>query len=137
MFEFNSGTYKGDASIEKVASYRDGGLSIPVKVNNTPEAHVLLDNVNKICRVTFETAGKAIVEEGELMQLSTLRNGGIALSLFVKNEPKTAGKWLSNVKNSGTVTIEFSSIGGKKGPTVPEDENQPDLSGLEPEADPE
>jgi hypothetical protein len=130
---FDSAKYEGEGTIEKVSTYRDGGLSIPVRVNNDPAAATLLANVNKLCRITFKIGAKTITEEGELMQLSTYRNGGIALNLFVKNEPATGGKWLANAKNKGDLMLEFSSMGGQKGPTPPEDESQPSLENLDDE----
>jgi hypothetical protein len=135
MIEFNAGTFTGDGKPEDLKTYRDGGISVPVRVNNIPEAHVLLDNVNKICRVKFEIEGKSAVFEGELVKLSTYRGGGIGLSFVLDKQPKTSGFLLVNVHKQGTITVEFSSTKGKSLPAEV-DEGQPNLDNLE-QDDPE
>lgn len=129
MIEFNAGTFKGEATLEDLKTYREGGLGIPVKVNNTPDAHVLLDNVNKICQVTFELAGKTVVGSGEMVKLSTLRNGGIMCSFVLDKETKLGSFLLANVRKTVTATVAFSSMKGKALAIDPE-EAQPKLEGL-------
>lgn len=133
MIEFNAGSFRGNGTIDKVTTYRDGGLSVHVKVNNTPEAHVLLDNVNKICQVALEVEGAVIKVQGELVNLATYRNGGIQLSLVLPNEPQTGAFCLARVKKEGALAIDFSSTKAKSVESEPAE--QPNLEGLGDEED--
>ena len=122
MIDFSAGTYQGQGTLDKLTTYRDGGLSIPIKVNSGPEAAVLLLNINKICRVTIVIDDKKAEAQGELVKLSTLRKGQINLDFALTNEPKTGGFFLANVKKAGALTVEFSSVSGKV-ETAEEDED--------------
>ena len=129
MIEFNAGTFKGEGKLMKLSTYRDGGLGFPIRVNNNPEAAVLLANVNKICRFTFEAeTGNAYQGEGELVKLSTYKNGGIGLDVVVPNEPRGGAFLLAHDKKSGQVTFEFSSVKGKiAAPSSEEDEEDEEI----------
>lgn len=129
MIQFNAGTFTGDVILEKVSTYRDGGLSVQVKIVKTENSHPLLDNVNKICQVTFEVEGVSIKAQGELGKLFTYKNGGVGIDLVLPNEEPLGGKLLAQHKKSGTCTIEFSSMKGKTVSTG-EPEVQPQLDGL-------
>lgn len=113
MIDFNAGTYKGTGKLMKLSTYRDGGLGFPIRVDNTPDAAILLANVNKICRFTFSVDGGTYQSEGELAKLSTYKNGGIGLDVVVPNEPRGGAFLLAHDKKSGDVTFEFSSVKGK------------------------
>lgn len=130
MIVFDAGTYKGGITLGDLGTYRDGGVRIQGRVENTPEnrAHVLLDNVNKVCQVTFSVLGKVHVAQGELTSVATRRNGGVILTFVLDKTHKTGTFLMDNVKKAGDVIVEFSAMAGKSQPS--EDEQQPDLGGL-------
>lgn len=126
MIDFNAGTYKGTGKLMKLSTYRDGGLGFPIRVDNTPDASILLANVNKICRFTFRVDGGEYQSEGELAKLSTYKNGGIGLDIVVPNEPRGGAFLLAHDKKSGDVVFEFSSVKGKGLPRASDDEDEED-----------
>ncbi len=126
MIDFNAGTYKGTGKLMKLSTYRDGGLGFPIRVDNTPDASILLANVNKICRFTFRVDGGEYQSEGELAKLSTYKNGGIGLDIVVPNEPRGGAFLLAHDKKSGDVVFEFSSVKGKGLPKASDDEDEED-----------
>lgn len=126
MIDFNAGTYKGTGKLMKLSTYRDGGLGFPIRVDNTPDASILLANVNKICRFTFRVDGGEYQSEGELAKLSTYKNGGIGLDVVVPNEPRGGAFLLAHDKKSGDVVFEFSSVKGKGLPKAGDDEDEED-----------
>lgn len=126
MIYFSAGTYKGTGKLMKLSTYRDGGLGFPIRVDNTPDASILLANVNKICRFTFRVDGGEYQSEGELAKLSTYKNGGIGLDIVVPNEPRGGAFLLAHDKKSGDVVFEFSSVKGKGLPKASDDEDEED-----------
>ena len=46
MIDFNNGTYKGTGKLMKLSTYRDGGLGFPIRVDNTPDASILLGSTH-------------------------------------------------------------------------------------------
>lgn len=113
MIEYNAGTYTGSGKLGDLKTYRDGGIGIPIRVNNDDTAAILLKNVNKICRVTVNHDGRSAQSQGELVSLNTLRNGGVKLAFFLPNEPKTGSFFLANVTKEVDIKVEFSSVTGK------------------------
>lgn len=129
MIDFSAGTYKGTGKLMKLSTYRDGGLGFPIRVDNTPDASILLANVNKICRFTFRVDGGEYQSEGELAKLSTYKNGGIGLDVVVPNEPRGGAFLLAHDKKSGDVVFEFSSVKGKGIPSSNDEDEEDEEEG--------
>jgi hypothetical protein len=134
MIDFNAGTYEGGGKLGDLKTYRDGGIGIPVRVANDEKASVLLKNVNKICRVTVEHDGRKASSQGELLKLTSLRNGGVKLDFFMPNEPKTGSFFLANVTKEVNLKVEFSSVKGDvttaEEDSEDDDHGQAELDGL-------